>query len=463
MARVVDFYGYQFDFNPKDGAASLEEMLKVFEYIKPKPCSLPFRRIGGTTDGAYLVPDDLEGVAACFSPGVFNRKTFEDTLLDDYGIPSHMCDYTSDAEKFKTPLRGGQTFLKKWLDPNPHDDNISLDHWVKDYCPEGDLVLQMDIEGAEFKNIINTGEETLAKFRVIVIEIHNLSEMTKQPVLDSVVAPFFEKLAKFFTCVHAHPNNCCGHFTIPGTGIQIPKVLELTLIRSDRLSADGRPPMLPHPLDIGRNVAEKPPLFLSDDWLDGERPIESQLRMINDRLDFHESSLIEATRKSSQLSLDLLTKGLDTLTRAARANSPVETDALNEVAAGCAYRLSSARSGGSLTGVVAPGDPFFFHTRVTPGAFIEIDLGEVRDIRRIVVTNCGHRQTDRAAHLFAVLSPDHDQREDVFPMRPSERFLKGTDRLCVLDIPSTPARFVKITSPIQTALHFANVEVFVPR
>src|SRR5690554_7786815 len=51
-------------------------------------------RIGGDADGSYLVPDDLHGVSACFSPGVNKIKYFEDYLTDRYGIECHMCDFS---------------------------------------------------------------------------------------------------------------------------------------------------------------------------------------------------------------------------------------------------------------------------------------------------------------------------------------------------------------------------------
>ena len=58
----------------------MDTALDVVEFLQPKPCPVPLVRIGGNRDGAYLVPDDLTGVSACFSPGVSNRKDFEDKL-----------------------------------------------------------------------------------------------------------------------------------------------------------------------------------------------------------------------------------------------------------------------------------------------------------------------------------------------------------------------------------------------
>lgn len=266
--------------------SSLQEMLEVFELLKPRPSAHPLMRIGENCDGSYLVPEDLAGIVACFSPGVNNFKHFEDTLVDTYGIDSHMCDYSSDVENFRTPLKEGrQTFQKKWLDVRTEGDNISLDDWLGDKSPSGDLLLQMDIEGAEYRNLLSASDAALSRFRIIVLEVHGLEYMTSALVLRNVIAPFFKRLAGFFTVIHAHPNNCCGDFAIPGASIRVPSVLELTYIRKDRLVSPNYAPLLPHPLDVSRNVQAKPPLFLGEEWLDNGRPLESRIKMLEDRLD----------------------------------------------------------------------------------------------------------------------------------------------------------------------------------
>ena len=285
MSGTFNFLGMKLDGDPA-APASLQEMLEVFELLKPKPSSHPLMRIGENCDGSYLVPEDLDGITACFSPGVNNFKHFEDTLVDTYGIDCHMCDYSSDVQNFRTPLKDGkQTFEKKWLDVKTEGDNISFDDWISQYAPSGDLLLQMDIEGAEYRNLLSVSEAALSRFRVIILEVHGLDYMTSALVLRRVLAPTFKRLASHFSIAHAHPNNCCGDFDIPGTGIRIPKVLELTYIRKDRLTAPKYEPLLPHPLDVSQNVRNKPPLFLGEEWLDQGRPLDSKLKMMEDRLD----------------------------------------------------------------------------------------------------------------------------------------------------------------------------------
>jgi hypothetical protein len=103
-------------------ATATAEVVAVLELLKPKASKTPLIRIGGDMDGAYLVPDDLDGIVACFSPGVSRTKYFEDFLAERYGIQSHMCDFSCDVDELKTPLKPGmQTFVKKWLDVSPAD------------------------------------------------------------------------------------------------------------------------------------------------------------------------------------------------------------------------------------------------------------------------------------------------------------------------------------------------------
>lgn len=250
--------------------------------MKPKPCPYPLIRIGGHQDGAYLIPDDLDGIKACFSPGVNNVKPFEDELSTRHGIACHLCDYTSDLEALETPLiESMQTFLKKWLDTDHGQDSITLDEWVEDKSPasEDDLLLQMDIEGAEYRNLLTCKESTLNRFRIIVVELHDLDSANDPQEFEKELGPFLRRINKSHICVHAHPNNCCGEVTILGTDLVVPRVIELTLLRRDRLE-HGKPgrsfyPLLPHPLDLDSNVSELPPQLLEGDWID-EKSLESE-------------------------------------------------------------------------------------------------------------------------------------------------------------------------------------------
>jgi len=232
----------------------------------PKPSPYPLLRFGGCGDGSYLIPDDIIGIDACFSPGVGNFKYFEDDLLFQYGIKSYLCDFSTNAKNLTTPLIDEmQFFEKKWLDVWGKENTISLEEWVNKYSPDNnkDLILQMDIEGDEYRNLYATNRYILNRFRIISLELHWLGE------LKDTVSIILQKLDETHTCIHAHPNNCCGDFIENTTGMNIPNIIELTYLRKDRFI--GNPdnfykPKLPHPLDV-INVPSNPPLLLNNKWI----------------------------------------------------------------------------------------------------------------------------------------------------------------------------------------------------
>ena len=89
---------------------SPEELIWV---MQPKPIPYELVRVGGDADGAYLIPNDLEGVQACFSPGVANFKNFEDELVQRYGIRCHMCDYVAmKVRSQRSSLRNSKPLRK---------------------------------------------------------------------------------------------------------------------------------------------------------------------------------------------------------------------------------------------------------------------------------------------------------------------------------------------------------------
>lgn len=247
---------------------------EVFNFLRPQVCSLPLVRIGGKSDGAYLLPRDFDGITDCFSPGVENRKNFEDELLQKHNIRSHLMDYSSQPDLLETPLvEGKQFFRSKWLGTVSSDDTMSLDDWVSADALDSssDLVLQMDIEGAEYEVLKAVSDDTLERFRVISIEFHRLAKkMNVDQQLEGQLLPVVRKLEKLFVCVHAHANNCCRMIEVDGVAPRVPNVIELTLLRKDRFEDSGAMRVgrgkLPHASDIRKNIVSLPYVELDQGW-----------------------------------------------------------------------------------------------------------------------------------------------------------------------------------------------------
>lgn len=240
------------------------DVRSALSLIRPWDVGIPLIRVGGEGDGGYLVPDDLSGVIALLSPGVSHAWDFERDLGDRFSIPSYMIDGSVDAPPDLSEL---QQFSREWLSTSTGEGRVSLTDWITRVDPigESDLILQMDIEGAEWKILAATAPELLARFRIVVVEYHGLPWMSLKPALHRRFMPALNAMSRDFVVVHVHANNCCG--TEDLNGIAVPRALEVTYLRRDRIRQRAVRARLPHPLDRDC-VNYLPPLRLSADWPD---------------------------------------------------------------------------------------------------------------------------------------------------------------------------------------------------
>ena len=224
-------------------------------------------RIGGDGDGGYLLPNILEDVSYCFSPGVDYTANFEKELSDKFNIKSYM----ADASVKQPPLLDDNfEFIPKFLGACTRGEFTTLSEWISQSDVESDKngILQMDIEGGEYDVLIYEDAITLSSFSVMIIEFHNLQKMFEKDYL-KMISAIFEKIYKNFSICHVHPNNCCGIASLDG--IDIPRVIEVTFIRNDLVKkfSNNQPISLPHSLD-SKNVEAHQDLLMPEIWWNGK-------------------------------------------------------------------------------------------------------------------------------------------------------------------------------------------------
>jgi Methyltransferase FkbM domain len=220
------------------------DLLGLLRQLRVLNCGVELIRLGRAGDGGYLVPDDLSGIGYCFSPGVGPSSEFEEQLADR-NIRSFLADYSVDSPPIDRPEF---IFDKKYLGVVDADPYITLATWKDKYLRghEGDLLLQMDIEGAEYEVILSAPIELLNQFRILVIEFHSLHKLF-DPFAFGLIAASFRKLLQSFYVVHIHPNNSCE---VARRGrIEIPSMMEFTFINKKRVSRTSPQTLFPHRLD----------------------------------------------------------------------------------------------------------------------------------------------------------------------------------------------------------------------
>jgi len=193
---------------------------------------IPMFRAGGPGDGGYWIPEDLQGIRFCFSPGVATNSSFEEELASR-GIQIFLADRSVDGP----PVENNRFhFIKKHIASYSDHRNglISLDDWyeesIRGHTSEADLLLQMDIEGSEYEVIHSISRTLLKKFKVIVIEFHNLHQLLNCNQI-GMMERAFSKILQGFEVVHFEENPFAGYFEVSGK--KYARLLEVTFVRKN--------------------------------------------------------------------------------------------------------------------------------------------------------------------------------------------------------------------------------------
>ena len=239
-----------------------KKVLELIKKLQPYNVGKDLIRLGAKRDGGYLVPDDLVEIEACFSPGVSTVSEFEKDCFKR-GMKIFLADKSVDKPKIGLN-KNNYHFLKKYIGCYNNDDFITLDSWINssNIKKNKDLMLQMDIEGAEYTSLLNISDDLLNLFRIIVIEFHDLHKFWNKGFYD-IASVCFDKILLNHTCVHIHPNNF--EPIDSNNGIEIPMAAEFTFIRNDRFSTKSYQKSLPHNLD-NDNSKERKSILLPKIW-----------------------------------------------------------------------------------------------------------------------------------------------------------------------------------------------------
>jgi hypothetical protein len=242
-------------------ASDLNEVHALIRSLAPKPIEQNLIRVGSDGDGGYLLPDDLNEINFLVSPGVSTEIGF-DLEMASRGINVLM----ADASVSGPPVAHERfNFVKKFIDVFEDDGNTRLDSLIKSRTTteKTDNILQMDIEGAEYRTLLDLSEETLKTFRIMVIEFHYLDKIFAAFPFEIIQATF-QKLLRHHHVVHIHPNN-----VLPvkrRKNIEVPPIMEFTFYRKDRATLkQGGKSAFPHTLDR-KNIEKHADVILPKCW-----------------------------------------------------------------------------------------------------------------------------------------------------------------------------------------------------
>lgn len=198
-------------------------------------------RIGGNTgDGGYIMVDDFDTHAHAYSFGIGSDVSW-DLDIADRGLEVFLYDHTirhlPQAHRLFCFNRVGVgagvncSSLEKILEKN-HD------------LESGNLIMKMDIEGAEWEELRNTPSALLSRFSQITLELHDVCKLeNRDKILDAL-----QKLNMTHQAVWVHGNN--SNWAEEANGIIMPNLLEATFISRKNYLFESGKCIFPMPLDL---------------------------------------------------------------------------------------------------------------------------------------------------------------------------------------------------------------------
>jgi hypothetical protein len=235
--------------------APAEGVARVIESLRPRFPPDQLVRIGGPRDGGYLVPRDIDSYELLISPGVGESCEF-DRHFFGRGVPAVLVDASVDV-----PAQPHMVHLKKFVGgySSEADGIVSLQDLLAQYGEgKSRIVLQMDIEGAEYEVLAATPEPVLGRFGIIAMEAHHLGGLCYRGMFP-IIATAFRRLLKNHFVAHIHVNNSGA--VLPYRGNEIPDTVEFTFLhRALYQPVDDARFASPHALDAPclPGVAETP-------------------------------------------------------------------------------------------------------------------------------------------------------------------------------------------------------------
>ena len=233
----------RFDLEPQ-GDADVR-LCQAAERLQPKTTnSLRLVRVGGPNDGGYVMADDFD-VEGVISLGVGPDVSWDQDVAAR-GVSVAMFDPTVRRPPRDVP---GSRFFRIGVSGSPRGNDFrTLEDLVvvSGFGIDSELLLKMDVEGAEWESLLNVSSKTMARFRQIIVELHDL-ESLKAHKGESTIVRVLEKLNESHVPIHTHANNFSR--LVRFDGYWFPDAIEVTFLRRDLLSGTVMNAPLPSHLD----------------------------------------------------------------------------------------------------------------------------------------------------------------------------------------------------------------------
>lgn len=240
-------------------SAEQMQILRTLSVLSPLDVTCGKVRTGGPNDGGYVMANSFKGVGVCYSIGV-GPQVIWDHEMADRGMEIYQYDHTVESAPSSHPMFH---FNKVGIAGDLHDPElITLEKMLEDngHGAEENMLLKIDVEGAEWAVFDGMQSDTLSRFDQIVVEYHGLEYLGRDS-FRARAEQVFRNIAHSHQCIHIHGNNYAGFSVIEG--IPVPNVIEVSYALKRKFQFMESSDIFPTHLDDPCKPGE-PDLFLGD-------------------------------------------------------------------------------------------------------------------------------------------------------------------------------------------------------
>ena len=201
-------------------------------------------RIGSKGNAGYVMLDDFNGEKIAYSFGIGDDVVWDKDMASR-GYDVFMYDHTIDG----LPEQNPRFHWSKLgiADGIAQDERLrTLDELLTQNHHENkhNMILKMDVEGAEWGFLRQTSSETLSRFSQVIFEFHAVNDLKDY----ELILEGLKKLNQTHKLVHLHANNWGYHLEIGGKNF--PTTYEVSYVLKDKYNVvDDYDPDLPLDLD----------------------------------------------------------------------------------------------------------------------------------------------------------------------------------------------------------------------
>ena len=186
------------------------ELHKLLHIAKVKDFELV--RVGPANDGGYIMLDDFHGSKIAYSFGICDDVRW-DKDMTSRGYDVFMYDHTIE----NLPEENSRFHWQKLgiIDGKTQDERLkTLEYLLEQNHHENEknMILKMDVEGAEWGFLQSVSSDVLKQFDQITFELHNLIN----PENPELLLEALRKINKTHQLIHLHGNNFSDYINVGG-------------------------------------------------------------------------------------------------------------------------------------------------------------------------------------------------------------------------------------------------------